>query len=283
MLHPDLLRSFLAVVEAGSFTGAARALEVRQSTVSQHLQRLEGALGRALLLRDTHRVALTPDGDALVGFARAVVAAHERLDRFVAGTALRGRIRLGASEDFTLSVLPAVLARFQGQYPSVDLQLTVALSAPLYAGFDAGELDVVLVKRRPGDLRGEVAWTDRLAWVGRPGFVPDAAKPLPLVVYPPPSVTRGMAVAALEAAGRSWLVACTSGSLTGLRAATAAGLGVAPHCARLAPPGLVVLPEGEGLPALGVVEFVVLGPGRQHVVASALIEALLASVGEVGG
>ena len=65
-LNVDLLRSFLAVADGSSFTGAAQRLGVRQSTVSQHIARLEQALGRPLLARNTHHVALTPDGQSLV-------------------------------------------------------------------------------------------------------------------------------------------------------------------------------------------------------------------------
>ena len=281
MQHPDLLRSFLEVVDKRSFTEAGRQLGLSQSTVSQHVARLEQALGRTLLARDTHRVALTSDGDALVGFARGVVDANERMERFFARTALRGRIRLGASEDFTLSTLSRVLARFTALHGSVDLQLTVGLSGALYEGYDAGELDVIFAKRRTGDVRGRSAWLEQLAWVGRPGFTPDPARPVPLVLYPPPSITRAIAINALEAAGRSWRVACTSGSLTGLRAAVEAGLGVAPHSARLLPPGLAAVAGSAGLPPLGLVEFVVIGPGPHHTVATALTELLLASTEEL--
>ena len=67
---------------------------------------------------------------------------------------------------------------------------------------------------------------------------------------------------------------CTSGSLNGLRAGIAAGLGIAAHSARLMPAGLVELPPPHGLPALGEVEFVAIGPGHQHEAANALISAL---------
>lgn len=280
-LNVDLLRSFLAVAHGSSFTGAARLLGLQQSTVSQHIARLEQALGRPLLLRDTHRVALTPDGQALVGFARGVVEAHDRLHDFFSISGLRGRIRLGASEDYTLSALVQVLARFAARHPSVDLQLTVGLSRVLYRGYDAGELDVIFSKRRAGDPRGELAWREELAWVGQPGLIPDPALPLPLVLYPPPSITRSLAVYALEAAGRAWRVSCTTGSLTGLRAAAAAGLGVAPHSARLLPAGLAPVPATAELPLLGAVDFVVIGPGRHHAPATVLMEAILASTAEL--
>ena len=69
MFDPVLLRSFLAVEQAGGFTAAARRLGLRQSTVSGHIARLERAAGRELFLRDTHTVELTADGTAMVGFA----------------------------------------------------------------------------------------------------------------------------------------------------------------------------------------------------------------------
>jgi DNA-binding transcriptional LysR family regulator len=275
MLDPDLLRSFVAVAEMKSFTLAAQRLGLRQSTVSQHIKRLEEALQRRLLARDTHAVAPTPDGDALVDFARQVLDANERIDRFFAGSELRGRIRFGVSEDFVLSGLHEVLADFAGRHASVDLELTVGLSGGLYERFDAGELDVIFVKRRGDDPRGQVAWRERLIWVGRSGIRPDPQLPLPLVLYPPPSITRALALDALERAGRPWRVACTSGSLSGIWAAARAGLGVAAHSARLIPPGLIVLPSSRYLPELAEIEFVVIGPGQQHRIASALMDVIL--------
>ena len=275
MLHPDLLRSFLAVADTQSFTQAARRLGLRQSTVSQHIRRLEEQIQRSLFARDTHSVALTPDGDALAGFARGILAAQERLERHLAGSPLRGRIRFGASEDFAYSRLPEVLAEFGRAHASVDLELTVGLSGVLYERFDGGELDVILVKRRAGDPRGTLAWQEPLAWVGRAGLRPDPAVPLPLVLFPPPSITRMMCLEALERAGRSWRVACTSGSLSGLRAAAMAGLGVMAHSGSLLPPGLAPLPPSRHLPELGPVEFVAIGPGTTHLVAMALMQAVL--------
>jgi DNA-binding transcriptional LysR family regulator len=281
MLHPELLRSFLAVAETRSFTQAARRLGLRQSTISQHIRRLEEALSRTLFARDTHSVALTPDGDALTGFARGVLEANERLERFLSGSPLRGRIRLGASEDFAYSRLPEVLADFGRAHSGVDLELTVGLSGVLYERFDAGELDVILVKRRTGDPRGQSLWREQLAWVGRQGMRPDPAQPLPLVLFPPPSITRAMCLEALERAGRAWRVACTSGSLSGLRAAAMAGLGVTAHSARLVPPGLAPLPPSRHLPELGQIEFVVIGPGPRHPTAQALMNAVLENAGRL--
>ena len=82
---PELLRTFLAVAQSLSFTQAGDRLGIRQPTVSQHIRKLESAVGRALFVRDTRSVTLTADGEAMAGFARTILAAHEQAsDRCVA-------------------------------------------------------------------------------------------------------------------------------------------------------------------------------------------------------
>ena len=75
---PQLLATFLAVEQTGSFTRAAARLGIQQPTVSQHIRRLEQQVGRTLVARDTHAVALTADGEAMLGFARNILAACDQ-------------------------------------------------------------------------------------------------------------------------------------------------------------------------------------------------------------
>ena len=162
MLDLIQLRSFVAVEQMGSFTLAAERLGLGQSTVSQHIQRLEAELGRKLLARDTHRVVLTGDGEALLGHARQILSIEGEVRQLFAGNSLRGSLRLGVSEDFVTSQLPDVLEEFVRSHPSVDLELTVALSGTLYEMQDNGDLDLVLAKRRLGDARGKLVYREPL-------------------------------------------------------------------------------------------------------------------------
>jgi DNA-binding transcriptional LysR family regulator len=257
MLDPILLQSFLAVVQTRNFTEAGRRLGLQQSTVSQHVRKLEAAAGRRLFLRDTHRVVPTADGEAMVGFARSILEANERARQYFSGAQLRGRVRFGTSEDFVSSRLPEILRDFTRRHPGVDLELTVDLSAILNDQIDRGELDLVLAKRRTGEARGQLVWRDRLAWICGPGLSLDPHAPLPLILYAPPSLTRTVALESLERAARPWRVVCTSGSLSGLRAAALAGLGITLHARSLIPDGLVQAPATLRLPDAGEVEFVV--------------------------
>ncbi|MFG2141177.1 LysR substrate-binding domain-containing protein [Streptomyces sp. NPDC048650] len=273
MFEPTQLRTFLTVAQTLSFTQAGHRMGLRQSTVSQHVRKLEEAAGRRLFVRDTHAVELTEDGEAMLGFARTILEANERAASFFTGTRLRGRLRFGASEDFVLTRMPEVLEGFRREHPEVDLELTVELSETLHRRLAAGRLDLVLAKRGPEASRGQLVWRDRLVWVGTERLRLDARRPLPLVVYPSPAVTRARALQALEHQGREWRIACTSGSLNGLIAATRAGLGVMAHTMGMIPPGLVRIPPRAGLPELGAVDFVLLY-GRDSRAARGPAEAL---------
>jgi DNA-binding transcriptional LysR family regulator len=278
MLEPILLQTFLAVAETRNFTQAAERLRLRQSTVSQHIRKLEQEVGRRLFVRDTHSVTMTADGEAMTEFARNILAANQRAERYFAGSQLRGRLRFGASEDFVASRLPEVLREFVRTHPLVDVELTVGLSGDLNQKLGRGELDLVCGKRHPGEDHGHLIWRDRLVWVSADTAAFDPTAPTPLILYPPPSITREIALAALEHRGRAWRIVCTSGSLSGLRAAALAGLGVTVVAAGLIPPGLVEIRGGLGLPDLGTVEFVLHGSGRvMHAPAAKLADAILAS------
>ncbi|MER8230800.1 LysR substrate-binding domain-containing protein [Streptomyces sp. NPDC094049] len=279
MYEPTQLRTFLAVAQTLSFTRAAGRLGLRQSTVSQHVRRLEAATGRPLFVRDTHRVALTEDGEAMLGFARTILQAHERAAAFFGGTRLRGRLRFGASEDFVTTRLPEILESFRREHPEVDLELTVELSGTLQARLAAGRLDLILAKRRGAESGGRLVWEDALIWIGAPGLRLDPDRPVPLILYPPPGITRARALEALEAGGRAWRIACTSSSLSANVAAARAGLGVMVHTRGMVPPGLVPVPARAALPDLGEVGFVLRGSGRGGTVreaSDALAEAILA-------
>ena len=279
MLDLTQLQSFVAVEQLGSFTLAAERLGLGQSTVSQHIQRLESALGRRLLARDTHRVVLTGDGEALLGHARMMLSIQGQVQSLFADNSLRGSLRLGVSEDFVTSQLPYVLEEFVRSHPSVDLELTVALSGALYEMQDNGELDLVLAKRRLGDVRGRLVYREPLIWLARdPERIRASSAPLPLIAFPAPSVTRAVALEALRRQQVPWRIVCTCGSLSGLTAAARAGMGVLVQPRSMAPSGLTEIEPG-WLPMLEDVEFVLVPrKGADPLLVNTLSEDILAKV-----
>src|ERR1700712_397783 len=279
MIDLTQLQSFVAVEQMGSFTLAAERLGLGQSTVSQHVQRLEATLGRKLLARDTHRVVLTGDGEALLGHAKIMLSIQGQVQSLFADNSLRGTLRLGVSEDFVTSQLPAVLEEFVRSHPSVDLELTVALSGALYEMQDNGELDLVLAKRRLGDVRGRLVYREPLIWLARdPERIRALTPPLPLIAFPAPSVTRAVALEALRRQQVPWRIVCTCGSLSGLTAAARRRLGGLGPPRSMAPSGLTEIAPG-WLPVLEDVEFVLVPrKGADQIVVKALSDDILAKV-----
>lgn len=276
MYDIEQLRTLLAVARTLSFTRAAQELGVGQPTVSQHVRKLEAAVGRTLFLRDTRTVTLTADGEAMAGFARTIVAVQQEATDFFAGTVLRGRLRFGVSDDLALTALPRILRDFRRLYPRIDLELTVSQSGHLHRRLESGHLDVAFVKHQPGDARASVVRRDRLIWAAAEGTVVESGRPVPLVVYQAPSLSRSMSVQALDAAAMPYRITCTVRGVNGVLAAVRAGLGIAVFARSLSPRDLVEIPPAAGLPQLGEVDFVLLtGPRAPTEAAAALTTAIL--------
>lgn len=221
---PAQLRTFLAVVQTSSFTQAATRLGIRQPTVSQHVRKLEEATGRVLVARDTHSVTITPDGEAMIGFARSILASHADAAAYFSGERPQGRLRIGMSDDLALTRLPQILRDFRCDHPRVDLDLTVDQSGTLHRRLENDRLDLFVGKRPRGEDRGKLVKRERLVWVGTATTRLDPTRALPLVVYPSPSISRSAMQSALERAGVAYRSACVCRGVNGLIAAVAAGI-----------------------------------------------------------
>ncbi|WP_129559473.1 LysR family transcriptional regulator, partial [Bordetella pertussis] len=110
MLDPVLLRSFVTVVDTGNFTRASEHLHLTQSTVSQHVIRLEENLGCRLLDRGQRHVLPTEEGERLLGYARSILRLADEARESVAAAQGNAVLRLGAPEDFMGAALMPVLA-----------------------------------------------------------------------------------------------------------------------------------------------------------------------------
>ncbi|BAV48639.1 transcriptional regulator [Mesorhizobium loti] len=132
MARPDINRSgeievFVRVVEAGSFSAAARALRMTPSAVSKLIARLEARLGARLVSRSTRKLQLTPEGTAFYESGLRILADMAAAEReAAAGAAPRGRLRVNSYVPFGVHRLIPLLPRFLERYPeiSVDLVLT---------------------------------------------------------------------------------------------------------------------------------------------------------------
>jgi DNA-binding transcriptional LysR family regulator len=149
----DQLRTLLTVLEHGSFTRAAEALGLSQSTVSFHIKGLEAAVGSKLLDRSREGVRATPQGELLRGYAERLWALRgEALEQLRAEShGQRGRVVVAASTIPGEYLLPPFLARLRLSHPGVSVRVEVSESARAVASLVARECDLALVGRRPAD------------------------------------------------------------------------------------------------------------------------------------
>ena len=123
----DLLQSLHAVLEAGSFSAAARLRKLTQPTLGRHIDQLERQLGAPLFLRSPRGLQPTDLALAfrqhLADMAAAASAASRDTEGLISGEG--GVVRLAVSEIIGIEVIPAMLARFREAHPGIDVELVL--------------------------------------------------------------------------------------------------------------------------------------------------------------
>lgn len=223
----DLLKTFAAVVDFGGFTKAAERVHLTQSTVSQQIKKLELNLGTSLLNRDksTGGVETTEAGELLLSYARRILATADEAAEVMRKPTSPRTVRLGVPEDFAGRRLIDLLSGFSAASPHIRLDTVSGWSTELRRLLDAGEIDLALIKREPGDGKCLASWREELIWVQSATRVVET-DPVPLAVFPVGCIYRDRAIRAIERNGRRWRIAYTSQGLMGVQAAVASGLGV---------------------------------------------------------
>lgn len=225
-LDLSLLRTFVDVVETGNLTESAKRLRMTQPAVSQQLRRLEEAVRRALFTASRRPKTLTKDGEILHGYAMAMLRLHDEAVARFTRSEITGRIVLGSPDLYASFLLPAILADFAAAYPTIQIDLRCDLTRPLLQDYAAGRLDVLLVTDMPRTPPGHFVRKEPLFFVTGETSEAQRQTPIPLAMLPQGNLYRDYAIAALEAYGRPWRIACESESIAGLLASVQAGLAV---------------------------------------------------------
>ncbi|WP_112308942.1 LysR family transcriptional regulator [Pseudogemmobacter bohemicus] len=136
-----VLRTYVHIIEEGSFAGAARRMGVSRSLVSKYVSDLEARLGAQLLTRSTRSLSPTELGRSYFEQVRAILQHLDEAEDSVRQGVGRvaGKLRIGAPVSFTLQVLNPHVMRFMEAFPDVrlDLSLDDGCVDPVAAGFDA--------------------------------------------------------------------------------------------------------------------------------------------------
>jgi DNA-binding transcriptional LysR family regulator len=173
------METFVRVVETGSFSAAARDLELGQPAVSKTIAQLEDRLGVQLLLRSTHRLAPTEAGQRFFERAKITIESADEAERVArgAGTKLSGRLRVGAAVTFARLHLVPHLAEFLADHPSLDIEVLLddrnidLIGAGIDIALRMGTLtDSALTVRKLGQSSRRV--------IGTPAYFERAGEPL---------------------------------------------------------------------------------------------------------
>lgn len=252
-----LLRNFVTVARAGSISIASLQVGRTQSALSMQMQRLEDAIGHALLHRSGSGVRLTAAGEKLLVHAEAILAQHDEILADMGGTALKGSVSLGCPEDYSIAFLPALLRGFCALHPEVELRMVCAPTTELRPLLHRRQIDMGLVSISDLDSQ-EIIREESFVWVAdapEPGVLTHTI--LPLALSAPTSLDYRAACDAMQAANRRYRVAFASNSLAGLIAIARSGQAISVLTRTAVPPDLHIVTSGlPTLPTIGIaVEF----------------------------
>jgi len=216
MIEP--LRHFVLIVDHGTFTAAARFAHVSQPALTASIHRLEASLDARLFDRGRQGATLTEAGRALVPHARAVVVALEEGARAVRDveTLEGGEVKVGGGTTACSYHLPPVLSTFKKRHPKVRIYLRELSDGAALTAFENGELDLVVVRGKRGDLFR----ADEFVLVAARGVDPTG---LPLITLPNGSATRAL----VDRHFPDRVIAMELASLSVVKGSVRAGLGVA--------------------------------------------------------
>ena len=285
MLDTDQLRSFLAIVDTGSFTRAATHVNKTQSAVSMHVRRLEERLARPLFVKQGRGTRLSADGERLVDHARRMLQVEAAALADLAAEGLTGRVTLGIPDDYAELFLGDIVGRFVLRHPGVELTVLCHPSLEIAERARIGEVDVGVVTDCP-EINGlEILREEPLVWVAglRAGAI-EATRPLPLALATPSCAWRQVAMDALEGVGLPSRVFMMSTNYAAIAPVVRAGLAVTVVPLAVVDPATqrVLGPEA-GLPPLPAARLgMVRRPSGRSEAADALVEAVRASLAPGG-
>ncbi len=245
-LESDLMRGFLAVVDAGSVTRAAEKMGRTQSAVSMQIRKLEESLGQSIFVREPRGVSLTERGKQLLPYARRVVGLLDETATALREKPLSGPVRVGIPDEYVQSILPSALASFSQRHPDTQVTARCDFSAPQLAALKDDKVDLAVVYQGHSEEKAEVLAVDPTVWVTSVSHAQHLRRPLPISIYFSSVWCRGYALHSLEQIGVDYFPAFECDTSASMRSAVINGIAVAPLSRSSIPAGCRELTEEDG-------------------------------------
>lgn len=182
MIDLEQVRTYVAIVEAGSFQGAATRLGIAQPTASQHMRKLEETLGHRLIERTRAQAVPTAEGARFLPYARTLLRVADRAEASLTDGGLTdGGLAIGASSNIGVYLLQPLVSAFRSGASGLGpIDIRIGSNLETVRRLEEAEIDIALME-----------W-----WDDRPGFDAAVWRDEPLVVIVPPGH---------RWAGRKWI------------------------------------------------------------------------------
>lgn len=247
----DNLRTFVTVVDLGSFTKAGNLLGRTQPAITLQMQRLQELVGCDLLRGSGRDMTLTDAGETLLRFARQILRLNDEAAALLQRRPSSGLLRIGLPTDYAVAFLQLTLTNFIKEHPEVQIEIHCDLSTSVLARLDSDDLDIAIAMHGNHPPSGlAFSWAERPLWVAAEDSDVHLQVPIPIAAHNKGCEYRARMIQSLDSVGRPWRMAYSSPGISGLQAAVRSGLGVSAMTRRTLRSGMRVLGEGDGLPPM---------------------------------
>ncbi|MBU2937787.1 MULTISPECIES: LysR substrate-binding domain-containing protein [Pacificibacter] len=282
-LNMDCIRSFVSIIEQGSFSKAALHVGRTAAAISLQMDRLQSQLGIQLFQKDGRNRVVTASGQEFFEHARAILAQNDAAIRLANSRDLKGAVRLGIVQDFADDFFPKALSSFSQQFKNIRINVIVERSENLIELLENSALDQVIAFRHTTDSKATLLRESEMIWLGKADTTIADITPLQLVLMDGPCQFRKAALKSLGDAGVAWDVKLASASMSCVSAAAEAGLGVAVRTADVLQSKKLNLSKITNLPDLPSINLQLYTQGEDHSPAiQKLSEYWIAQMGRPG-
>jgi DNA-binding transcriptional LysR family regulator len=250
----ELLRSFVAIQELGSFTKAASALQLTQPAISAQIKRLQQLIGGEVFSRSGFGIALTEKGEIVSKYARRILAMNDQIMSLSGAKPNARHFRVGMPNVYSARMLYDVVKACQKVEQADRIQFCCEPSGELVKSLTSGYLDLAfIVSISPPHAQTLTKWVEKPVWVCAHDFILSPGSPIPILSWPH-AVSDQAAIEALESFGLQYTVAFVASDLAAQLAALRSGLGFFVFPERVVPSDLKIarehyLPQLPDLPA----------------------------------
>jgi DNA-binding transcriptional LysR family regulator len=250
-LPTDVLRTFLAVIDLGSFTKAGQLLGRTQPAISLQIRKLEELVGMTLMDTSGRNIALTREGESLARYARQLLVMNDEIVARLQRKESSGSLRVGLPNDYAVAFFQKALAHFSKLNPDVSLTVMCDTSELLLPLFEKDELDIAIAMYDGTPPPGLIyTWTERPIWVSAGDSDAEKKSPVPIAAHPDGCHYRDSMIRSLDQIGKPWRITFCSPSINGLQLAVQSGFGVTALTRRTLMRGMRILTESDGFPPL---------------------------------